>query len=344
MAQIPHSSSQAEQQALYWQAKLSSDLLSDADHCEFQLWLADGQQNAAAWESVNGFWTELDGIGFDQLGLDELGLDEWALDETASDRQGLQAVVADRSGKITPAPVSVRRWRPALALAASLLLATAVSYPQWAYFLADYRTLAGNQQQVQLEDGSSVLLNSDSAFSLQYAADRRQITLERGEAHFQVAADRERPFVVKTPAGEIRALGTAFDVRLAGDAARVTVFEHAVRITTRDGAVLVALAEGEQVAFDRRALQAAEPVDLQRAGAWQRQRMLFQDKPLAEVIAELDRYRPGKIVVVDRSIEKLRLTGVFDIADTDTALQAIEQSLPVRVRKIGARLVLLSAK
>jgi transmembrane sensor len=72
--------------------------------------------------------------------------------------------------------------------------------------------------------------------------------------------------------------------------------------------------------------------------------MVFQDRPLAEVVAELDRYRPGKILVISPAIEKLPITGVFEIADTDVALASIEQSLPVRVNKLPGGLAVLSAR
>ena len=72
--------------------------------------------------------------------------------------------------------------------------------------------------------------------------------------------------------------------------------------------------------------------------------MIFQDRPLAEVIAELNRYRSGKIIIMNNAIKKLPVTGVFDTVDTNVALKTIEQSLPINVTKITEKLVLLSAK
>jgi transmembrane sensor len=159
-----------------------------------------------------------------------------------------------------------------------------------------------------------------------------------------VAADRKRPFVVETEAGQVQALGTAFDVKLQDGHVSVTVFEHAVKITNSDGQTEQKLAEGERLEFTRNRISEASPVNLQRAAAWHKQRMVFQDQPLATVVAELERYRPGKIFILNDAIKNLPITGVFGIADTDIALQAIAQSLPVEVRKISEHLVLLSAK
>ncbi|MDD1619981.1 MAG: FecR family protein [Methylococcaceae bacterium] len=314
-----------EQQAIWWQARLSSDLLGDGQRREFDAWLAECPEHAAAWQAINSFWT----------GLDSLTL------EDISDEAGGQ-VPEFPPAKSGRSPRSL--FRPGLALAASLLLTLSFAYQQFDLYLADYRSATGLQRQIDLADGSSILLNTASAVSADFSAEKRLITLHSGEAFFKVAADRDRPFVVKTEAGEVRALGTAFDVRRQDDDVSVTVFEHAVKITTAGGEIKERLSEAEQLLFSRDRVNAVSHVNPQRAAAWHQQRMVFQDKPLAEVVAELDRYRPGKIIILDDAIKNLPITGVFGIADTDVALQSIEQSLAVKVRKVTDHLVLLSAK
>ena len=310
---------------MQWQAILSSDLLSDRQSRAFEIWLAEKPEHAAAWQSINDFWT----------GLDELTLAD------ISDHDSVQ--VLERP------PLQIPKARPrylntGLAIAASLLLTLGLFYQQLEFYLADYRNSVGRQQQITLADGSGILLNTASAVSVDFSAQRRTVTLHDGEAYFTVTADPNRPFVVQTAAGQIQALGTAFDVKQQAGHVSVTVFEHAVKITNAAGQVMQKLAEAEQLDFTRNSLTAAVPVNLQRAGAWHNQRMVFQDQTLADVVAELERYHPGKILILDHAIKNLPITGVFGIADTDIALQAIAQSLPVNVRKIGDHLVLLSAK
>ncbi|WP_445372145.1 FecR family protein [Methylomonas sp. HW2-6] len=310
----------AEQQAMEWQARLSSDLADAAVHQAFQAWLAQASENRQAWRDVNDFWR-----GLDQLPLADTDL--------------APPIAAAR-----PVTRPRKRWsKTGLALAASALLGLTLAYPQWSLLLADYRSAVGEQRQVQLSDGSTVLLNSGSAFSVNFSAERRRIELARGEAYFEVAADKRRPFVVTTEAGEIQALGTAFSVRCRDGGASVTVFEHAVKITTAGGRTHERLSANQQLGFAGDRLEPVAAVNPQRAGAWRQRRMVFQDQKLAEVIAELERYRPGKILIVDRRIADLPLTGVFDIGDTDQALQTIAQTLPVKVTTFGDALVLLSA-
>lgn len=308
---------QIEQQAMLWQARLSSDLCPEADRIEFQQWLQQSPAHQKAWQDINQFWSSLDTINLDDL-----------VEQKTHNRQVI---------KFKSRPV-----KTALALAASLLLALGLFLPNINYYLADYNVAAGQQKQITLSDGSSILLNTNSAFSVSFNQQQRLITLHQGEAFFQVAADKTRPFIVQTSAGQVRALGTAFDVKQQDQQTQVIVFEHAVSITTTQGLRLEKLQTAEQLKFSADSLQTASKVNLQRAAPWHQQRMVFQDKALVDVVAELNRYRSGKIICLNDSIKNLPITGVFGIADTELALQAIEQSLPVRITRITDQLILLS--
>jgi transmembrane sensor len=308
---------QIEQQAMLWQARLSSDLCPEADRIEFQQWLQQSPAHQKAWQDINQFWSSLDTINLDDL-----------VEQKTHNRQFI---------KFKSRPV-----KTALALAASLLLALGLFLPKINYYLADYNVAAGQQKQITLSDGSSILLNTNSAFSVSFNQQQRLITLHQGEAFFQVAADKTRPFIVQTSAGQVRALGTAFDVKQQDQQTQVIVFEHAVSITTTQGLRLEKLQTAEQLKFSADSVQTASKVNLQRAAPWHQQRMVFQDKALVDVVAELNRYRSGKIICLNDSIKNLPITGVFGIADTELALQAIEQSLPVRITRITDQLILLS--
>jgi transmembrane sensor len=308
---------QIEQQAMLWQARLSSDLCPEADRIEFQQWLQQSPAHQKAWQDINQFWSSLDTINLDDL-----------VEQKTHNRQVI---------KFKSRPV-----KTALALAASLLLALGLFLPKINYYLADYNVAAGQQKQITLSDGSSILLNTNSAFSVSFNQQQRLITLHQGEAFFQVATDKTRPFIVQTSAGQVRALGTAFDVKQQDQQTQVIVFEHAVSITTTQGLRLEKLQTAEQLKFSADSVQTASKVNLQRAAPWHQQRMVFQDKALVDVVAELNRYRSGKIICLNDSIKNLPITGVFGIADTELALQAIEQSLPVRITRITDQLILLS--
>jgi len=217
-------------------------------------------------------------------------------------------------------------------------------YGQAGFYFADYTTAPGQQRNIILADGSEIIMNTDTAISVDYSAQNRQITLHNGEAYFVVSPDAKRPFEVQTQSGQIRALGTEFNIKTRQKDVTVTVYQHAVRVTAENGKVIERLSEGQQVAFSDDTLNPVTSVNLQRGKAWRNQRMIFQDRPLAEVIEELNRYRSGRIIVINNAIKTLPVTGVFATDDTNIALKTIEQSLPITITKITEKLVLLSAK
>ena len=312
-------------QAAYWQAQLSSDLVTEQHRREFELWLEERPENNIAWQEVNAFWAGLDSL--------------------------TEADIADvKSSRVidfkTPDPIkpSSRFTRPALGIAASLLLMASLIYGQAGFYFADYTTAPGQQRNIILADGSEIIMNTDTAISVDYSAQNRQITLHNGEAYFVVSPDAKRPFEVQTQSGQIRALGTEFNIKTRQKDVTVTVYQHAVRVTAENGKVIERLSEGQQVAFSDDTLNPVTSVNLQRGKAWRNQRMIFQDRPLAEVIEELNRYRSGRIIVINNAIKTLPVTGVFATDDTNIALKTIEQSLPITITKITEKLVLLSAK
>jgi transmembrane sensor len=167
------------------------------------------------------------------------------------------------------------------------------------------------------------------------------LVLLKGEALFAVAPDAARPFSVVTPAGTVTALGTAFDVSIQGARTEVTVIEHSVRLSGAGPSLVVA--EGAQSAFGPGvAAVAPYPVDTDQVTAWRRGKLIFDGKPLGEVLAVLGRYRRGYVFVVDPAVRGRRVTGVFETADPDAALRAIERSLGLRAISLGF-LVLIGA-
>jgi len=316
----------AEEQASHWQAQLSSDLITEQTRHDFAAWLAESPSHQAAWRKVNTFWRALDNVTAAELNL--------------------QVHPVFTPVNFMPAKTATRNfYRPAAGIAAAILIAVAILVARpFDYYLSDYRTGIGEQRQISLADGSQVVLNTQSAISVDYQAQNRRIFLHSGEAYFKVAADAKRPFIVDTDMGQTQALGTAFEVKLFADKTMVTVFEHAVNITTSAGQILTKLAEGERAVFTEDKLSATEKIDTARAESWRKQRMVFQNRKLADVVAELERYRSGRIVILGSSIKNLRLTGVFGTENTDIALRTIEQTLPVKISRFTDKLVVLAAK
>jgi transmembrane sensor len=203
-----------------------------------------------------------------------------------------------------------------------------------ASFFADYRSSTGEVRSVTLRDGSRVDLDTGTSFDVSDGG--RTITLYTGQVFVKVSPDPARPFTVLAGTGRVRAIGTAFAVRR--DAGRITVVvsESVVRVNVpRDGPTATAdIAAGQAISYSSTGLGAPETVDVAAATSWRSGELVFHGRPLGAVIAELDRYRRGKIFILDAAIEQLAVTGNFDVRDPDAFLESLQLALPVRVHRM----------
>ncbi|WP_447748976.1 FecR domain-containing protein [Pseudomonas nicosulfuronedens] len=198
--------------------------------------------------------------------------------------------------------------------------------------LADHRSGVGETLELGLPDGTCLTLNTRTALDVKYDAELRQIELREGEIWVETAADSlSRPFVVHTPFGSVRALGTRFLVRSDENSARVSVLQHAVEVRPQDApAQVVRVETGQQLGFTR--IASGEPSQLPKgADAWTRGQLVVSDWRLDDFIAELSRYHPGHLGC-DDSCAALRISGAFQLHDVDSVLDNLSGTLPVRTR------------
>lgn len=218
-----------------------------------------------------------------------------------------------------------------LVLGAGLWLATLTETPR--HWLADLRTDTGETRSVILADGSQLMLDADSSVDIDIAASHRRLVLRRGALQVQVSPDETRPFEVQAAGGTVRALGTAFEVRRLDTAgARVTVTEHAVSVQYDGGQRRVE--SGESLQYGPGQLGQPQPADVRGVTAWQRGRLVFDGRPLGQVVDEMQRYRPGLILVTDRQLRALPVTGVFETGDGEALVDAIAAILPVQITRL----------
>ena len=237
-----------------------------------------------------------------------------------------------------PTLVGVRARRRAVLKTLALLLAAGTA--GWTLkdstavqgALAQYHTSKGQRRELRLSDGSTLNMNTDSAVDISYDSGLRLIRLRRGEILIQTASDpANRPFVVHTSEGQVRALGTRFSVRSDGATSEVSVMEHAVEVrASSNPSVPFRLEAGQRVEFTRDEITMPTPVP-PGAGAWAQGMLTVIEWRLGDFITELSRYRHGFVRCAD-SIAHLRLSGAFRIDDTDTILENLGVSLPVKVK------------
>lgn len=182
-----------------------------------------------------------------------------------------------------------------------------------------------------LADGSEVLLNTASALDVAFGANERLLRLRAGEVLVTTAADAAaRSFRMETPGGWLRAVGTRFAVRLLDeDTVHLAVIEGAVEVTPRHGAPQRVLQAGDQCRFTASGVQAPAPLG-EQALAWAQGVLYADGMRLDDFAAELSRYRPG-IVRCDPAVAALRISGAFQLQDTEYILAMLRETLPVQV-------------
>ncbi|APD11087.1 hypothetical protein UC34_00415 [Pandoraea vervacti] len=203
---------------------------------------------------------------------------------------------------------------------------------------ADLRTGVGERRTVQLADGTTLALNTDSAVDVHFSQDERRLRLVQGEIAITTGADADhghRPYFVDTAQGSLQALGTRFVVRERGDSAAVAVLEGAVRVApaNRAGAAVV-LSAGQGASFDRAALRYRfDDASIANAtAAWTQGMLIVHAMPLGDFLSELGRYRRGHLGCAPE-VAGLRVSGIYPVDDTDRVLDMLSRALPVAVQR-----------
>ncbi|NOS74568.1 MAG: FecR family protein [Methyloglobulus sp.] len=336
----PKTLQQASSQASEWFVLLNSGKATTKQKLDFEHWLVQSSDHHNAWQQTQSLWQ-----GLEQLSpADIKALKNTLLPAASSTRNEVNL----RNAKPSPSGEGegVKSTRPRFftpthyAFGAMILLLAALICQQ-PFWYADYYTGAGESKRISLNDGSTVELDSGSAISVDYTANRRRLVLHQGEAFFTVAADAARPFDVVAGEAEVRALGTAFDVSREGENMQVTVFEHAVRVSAGMQRI-DKLSSGNSVSFKDKHLGNITPQNLTTINSWRQHRLIFADQRLGDVVKALNRYRRLPIIILGSQAKNLSVTGLFDTQDTDTALQTIEETLAVNIRRLPGGLVLLT--
>jgi transmembrane sensor len=328
-------------EAAVWIARLHGPSRTRRMEREFRVWQASSPAHREAFERCTDVWQDVPRVGL-----------ATAYEGLASERA---ASVRSRSGMREAA----RRWIIASAVAGAVAVG-AVLVLHWHDENA-YRTKVGEQRLVVLEDGSRMLLNTDTRLHVDFASAQRTVDVSRGEAFFEVSKDPRRPFVVRIAGSEVVAVGTAFSVRYApvshaADELAVTLVEGQVKVRPARGKAGDALAPpqpvlmkaGDRLLLDRQPGRAVSQVvarldrpDVGRVLAWKRNETVFDDTSLADAVAEMNRYNRTPIVLLD-GLESagLRVSGLFRTSDSTGFANAIAALHGLNVREQGGRLEL----
>jgi transmembrane sensor len=315
--------------AMQWFVLLQSGQATPIDRLEFQQWISADAGRRREFEKCSRLWGELDSAR--PLLREELA--RAALDwECAAERPDSRALWS---------------WSPVRfsSVLASLLVAV-IAVGWWlttGFETEEYRTAKGERRTVILSDGSMVTMNTETVMAAEFSFFKRAVVLREGEALFAVSHEGRRPFEVKAGSRVVRDVGTQFVVRRQNERVIVTVVEGAVEVQRSDPAASWQLImAGEQISYGAiGALSSVSRVSLTATTAWLEGKVMFEDRPLVEVIQEVGRYQTGEIRILDPRIGALKVSGVFGTNDRIGFLKALERAVPVVVSQVNGAVAVL---
>ncbi len=324
--------------AAAWLARADKGLTAD-EQAEFALWRFSDPRHTAAVNRLENAWGALDQLR-----------DFRPAAATHPDPELLSPASARAAVVRFPA------WTGALAAAALVLAGLfvwTVARPPAPDVTPRQAIIHPGPERVALDDGSVVELNAGAKIDVQFTAAERRVRLVRGEAHFTVAKNPARPFIVASGSVETRAVGTAFAVTLGGSEIAVLVTEGQVQVsdwqTVPPPPVL--LSAGQRVVVETVApvadlaamVQTVTPAQMEQALAWQAMRLEFVAMPLGDVVAELNRYNRQRLVVRDAASARIVVEGNFRADNVEGFARLLEASFGVSVTRVGDELHLRKA-
>lgn len=263
----------------------------------------------------------------------------WRHIETMQRRFGRLAAGLDtQAAHAALLPPRAGRRRAAVKALAVLLFAGGAAWMaeparRAAIWPADLRTAVGERRTVTLADRTVVVLDTDTALDVRFDDTVRRLRLLRGTIMVTSGHDDRvpaRPLVVATAQGELRPLGTRFAVRQRDGATRIEVFAGEVRVQPADAtAGTRVIAAGEGADFTRDAIGEPAPLDAY-ASAWTDGMLVASRMRLADLVAELDRYRRGSLRC-DAAVADLRVSGTYPLDDPARVLDTLKATLPIDV-------------
>jgi transmembrane sensor len=317
---------QISEEAAEWFVEFRTGDLEAAGRQAFDTWIRSSPEHLRAFLEVAAIWNEGGELDAQrELDIETLTARVRAegnvvplTENIATNSQaGLLIALAATSKSAPPR----RLWHRYTVAASMLIALAAAALYGWdqLYREPTYATSLGEQRSITLSDGSRVELNSRSRLRVTFTHALRTVELEEGQALFQVTKNVARPFIVRSGATQVRAVGTQFDVNRTPTATIVTVLEGRVAVTegvprasqANTSSEGIYLAAGEQLSVSPQAASKPARANVTKATAWTHQRVLLDSATLGVAAAEFNRYSARKLTVEDTGATPLQLSGVF---------------------------------
>lgn len=323
----------ARAEASAWIVQLHGSQRSPALEAGFRTWLAESPENAREFERVTEVWeagsTPVPGVP---------RLEQW---QARSSTRGLLA-------------------------AAAAFVAIGLGF--WGlnsfWLNPSYSTGIGEQRVLRLDDGTRITLNSDTRLAVAYRKLQRRVQVERGEAYFEVAKDRARPFLVRAGEHRVQALGTVFVVRYDDQRMAVMLVEGRIAVSQEGGASETAaaaidetragsaaslakeiiLTPGERLTFMGGSSVTIDEPRIDAVTAWRRGEVVLDRTSLADAIAEMNRYDATALVIDDPQIGNLEISGIYQTGNSEVFAAAVARLYALQVVHADGQIRLTGAR
>lgn len=336
MSRAAESSRQIRAEAASWVARLHGPDRDAELEAGLKRWLTKDPAHARAFEFATEVWQETGDLPFE--------------------------LPESRRGSLRDRP-RARRRHPALAWVAASAIVTLGALFIYVHMARGkaFETGIGEQRTFTLSDGTRVELNTRSRLVVRYDERARRVELKDGEAYFDVARQKERPFIVVAAGREIIALGTVFLVRNDGDQVTVVLLEGRVAVAPADaehrtdGAAptdtgdsrnrsLHVLRAGQRLRLATHAPPLVDSPPLDKITAWQRGQLIFEDTPLSEAVAEFNRYSEARIELGSAELARIRVGGAFRVGDVSSFARAVADANGLDVIDRGGQVLLARSR
>lgn len=314
-----------EAAALAWLVRVQSDAATGEDWAALTVWLEASEDHLAAYEAVESLSLEIEA-------------------QAADIARGLATETNVVPLKTRPRPGGWWTSTQGLsAIAAGLVLA--VSPLLWGAYQGQpvtYSAEPGPGREITLSDGSQIHLNGASALTVRLGWTRRRVEMADAEASFDVAKDPDRPFIITVADQQVRVVGTRFNIRNRDDAVVVTVQRGIVEV--RQPALgsqpIARLEHGDELRHRvGRPGSTRVRVDPAEAFSWTEGRLVCNDRPLSDLVAELNRRYATPIRLSPRAAGRT-FSGVLTLADQDQLVSRLAAYLSLKVRRTGGEIIL----
>ncbi|HEY4078724.1 MAG TPA: FecR domain-containing protein [Rhizomicrobium sp.] len=317
-------------ESLDWIVRLTSGRVTVEDASALAAWKAQSASHVAAFEDALRLRQKLKVAGRELVDRLARGTNDAAASAEPLPFRPRHPPVARRAflgGAVAACAAGIMIARPPLGL-----------WPSFAELTADYHTGKGEQRQVQLAAGVSMLLNTQTSLSIVSREDGARVRLISGEANFRADLGQAQRLAVLAGDSEVRATRANFNLRYEDGAACVSCLSGAVQVHRPTGTVQVT--DNQQFTFGNAQPDRISSINRVAATDWQHGILVFREMPFHQMVGEINRYRPGKVILADGDLAQRKFNGMFRIGHLDGAIVAIQQ-LGVRVRQLPGGIVLL---